>query len=261
MINEMLVLNWKEKADWQTLQMIEQDLILSKALVCLFANEEINDKLVFRGGTALNKLFLKPSSRYSEDLDFVQKHRGPIGDILSQIRELLDPWLGIPKRKLTARSAKLLYRYTSIEGNPAKLKIEINVTEHFQVLPLQYVPFEVDSKWFQGSCKIPTYALEELMATKLRALYQRRKGRDLFDMWLVMKGNMVDLDKVISIFQQYCDKDGNVITGKLFISNMELKRQEEDFQTDMRALLPENEKWDFNEAFDFVMEKVISKLP
>ncbi|MGH2469017.1 MAG: nucleotidyl transferase AbiEii/AbiGii toxin family protein [Chloroflexota bacterium] len=45
------------------------------------------------------------------------------------------------------------------------------------------------SPWFTGSADVPTFALEELLGTKLRALYQRRKGRDLFDLVL---GELVD---------------------------------------------------------------------
>ena len=53
----------------------------------------------------------------------------------------------------------------------------------------------VDSEWFSGSGTIITYRLEELMATKLRALYQRRKGRDLFDLWFVCGRDLVKIDQ------------------------------------------------------------------
>ncbi|MFX8254406.1 nucleotidyl transferase AbiEii/AbiGii toxin family protein, partial [Acinetobacter baumannii] len=64
---------------------------------------------------------------------------------------------------------------------PMRLKVEINTREHFTHHGLQRVPFAVNSRWFEGSCDINTYDLDELLGTKLRALYQRRKGRDLFD--------------------------------------------------------------------------------
>lgn len=88
---------------------------------------------------------------------------------------------------------------------PAKLKDEINTTEHFQVLPLRSEMLNIQSEWWSGSSNIITYELDELMATKLRALYQRRKGRDLFDIWYVTKMNMIDLDRVFKIFFKYCD--------------------------------------------------------
>ena len=72
---------------------------------------------------------------YSEDIDFVQKNADPIGQTINAIREVLKPWLGDPKWKITPRSAKLIYKYESINNSASKLKIEINTTEHFQVLP------------------------------------------------------------------------------------------------------------------------------
>jgi hypothetical protein len=63
---------------------------------------------------------------------------------------VLDNWLGTPKRKLTERSAKLIYRYPSSENIPSKLKIEINTTEHYHMLDYLAVPYTVESGWFKG---------------------------------------------------------------------------------------------------------------
>lgn len=72
MIPRIFIEQWQQQnVPWQTIAMIEHDLIISKALVCLYNDPKIKDSLVFRGGTALNKLFIQPPARYSEDLDFV----------------------------------------------------------------------------------------------------------------------------------------------------------------------------------------------
>jgi predicted nucleotidyltransferase component of viral defense system len=62
------------------------------------------------------------------------------------------------------------------------VKVEINSREHFAVHGFKRVPFSVSSRWFEGQSEISTYELDELLGTKLRALYQRKKGRDLFDL-------------------------------------------------------------------------------
>ncbi len=240
--------------------MVEQDLIISRALVALYSDPKIRDSLVFRGGTALNKLFIKPPARFSEDIDFVQRRAEPIGATISAIRRVLEPWLGEPKRKITERGVKLIYKYTSVDGIVVKLKIEINTTEHFQALDLQHVPYVVDSNWFTGDCIITTYQIEELMATKLRALYQRRKGRDLFDLWFVSTKNLVDLPKVIEIFYKYCKNDKRVISRDVFYENMEFKRSNEDFRKDMNVLLPTRVDWNFDEAFEYVQNNIIVKI-
>ena len=261
MIPEIFIENWRKNVNWQKIEQVEQDLIISRALVDLYNNPHIKEKLIFRGGTALNKLFLKPAARYSEDIDFVQKNPEPIGITINAIRETLNHWLGEPKRKITERSVKLIYQYISIDNLPAKLKIEINTTGHFQVLPLKQTDFSISSEWFTGSTQIATYELEELMATKLRDLYQRRKGRDLFDMWYVFNHIPTNVDRVVDIFRRYCSNDGIIIERDVFQQNMEAKRKNVDFQNDMHVLLPRNIRWNFNEAFDFVVNQVVCKIP
>ncbi len=241
-------------------EQIEQDLVISRALVDLYNEPYIKDALVFRGGTALNKLFINPPARYSEDIDFVQKRPEPIGQTIDAIRALLKPWLGDPKWKITERSAKLIYKYESINKVPTKLKIEINTTEHFQVLPLCVEKFDVQSEWFNGSADIITYEIDELMATKLRALYQRRKGRDLFDVWYVADRNLINLNRVFDIFHQYCTYNDVKITGEEFLKNLELKKDHRDFHMDMSVLLPSKLHWNFEKAYQFVVDNVISRL-
>ncbi len=261
MIPNIFIQNWYNHVKWQTPEQIEQDLIISRALVDLYNDPHIKDALVFRGGTALNKLFINPPSRYSEDIDFVQKNADPIGQTINAIREVLKPWLGDPKWKITQRSAKLIYKYESINKSSLKLKIEINTTEHFQVLPLKKVPFSMDSDWFKGIADIITYEMDELMATKLRALYQRRKGRDLFDIWYVASNELINLNRVFDIFAKYCAYNDVQISREEFIKNLEQKKDNRDFHVDMSLLLPSKLHWNFDEAYQFVVANVISKLP
>lgn len=260
MIPAQFVKQWREFVPWRTLAQVEQDLMLSRVLVHLYSNQCVRDSLLFRGGTALNKLFLKPPARYSEDLDFVQRRPEPVGQIIDAIRGSLQSLLGEPQRSVTRHSAKLVYRYTSVENLPARIKIEINTTEHIQILPLCAIPFDVTSKWFSDAVTVYTHSIDELMASKLRALYQRRKGRDLFDIWYVAGQNLVDLDKVVEIFGEYCKREDACISKKEFIKNLELKRAHADYPTDMYALLPHDSNWHFENAYEYVLENVISRL-
>ncbi len=67
---------------------------------------------------------------------------------------------------------------------PLRLKVEINCFEHFTEMGLIKHPFRMENQWFSGECNITTYHLAELLATKMRALYQRKKGRDLLDLYI-----------------------------------------------------------------------------
>lgn len=261
MIPDNFIQHWRTIAPWQTLDMVEQDLIISRALICLYAHSKIADSLAFRGGTALNKLHINPPARYSEDIDLVQLKSEPIGETVKAIRSVLDEWLGAPKSKLTKRSAKLIYGFTSVSAIPSRLKIEINTTEHFHIKPLKKMKHGVESPWFKGEADILTYELEELMATKLCALYQRNKGRDLFDMWLVADGKAVDTESILSIFGEFCDRTGSKITRALFEENLWEKKQRTDFREDITPLLNPTVSWSFDAALKLVVDKYVQHIP
>lgn len=191
MIPKNYITEWGQTTPWENRIYLEQDLIISRLLVEMFNHPEISQKLAFRGGTALYKLFLSPPARYSEDIDLVQTVAEPIGNLLGTIKKIVNPILGKPKWKLNEGRATLIYRFTPEEtlASSAKIKIEINTREHFSIFGLKQKNFSINSRWFNGSTKIQTYKFDELIATKLRALYQRKKSRDLFDLWLASQQN------------------------------------------------------------------------
>lgn len=111
MIPRAHVVAWRRRAPWPADAQVEQDLVLSRALVELFNVPAVVDSVAFRGGSALHRLFFDPPGRYSEDIDLVQVGPGPIGPILDAIRGALDPWLGNPRRESSDIAAALLYRF------------------------------------------------------------------------------------------------------------------------------------------------------
>lgn len=240
--------------------MVEQDLVISHALICLYQNSKIKSSLAFRGGTALNKLYIRPPARYSEDIDLVQIESAPIGETVKAIRSVLDVWLGAPKSKLTRRNARLFYYFPSVGNIPQRLKIEINTTEHFHINPLKLVKLQVNSSWVNEEAEILTYELDELMATKLCALYQRNKGRDLFDLWLVSNHELIDIKNIITIFEKFCKKTGSHITRALFEQNLSQKYDRPDFRADIIPLLNPMVKWNFDDGFKMVMEKFVKRI-
>lgn len=86
MIPRAFIIEWQHSAPWPSDEQIEQDLILSRILIELYQNDFLKEQLLFRGGTALNKLYFPSSVRYSEDLDFVQITAGPIKKIVKTIQ-------------------------------------------------------------------------------------------------------------------------------------------------------------------------------
>ena len=95
MIPKEHIVEWKETVPWTDAQMVEQDLIICRALVAIYNDNFLSSHLAFRGGTALHKLYLSPQPRYSEDIDLVQIQPGNVGVILDRLREVLS-FLGKP---------------------------------------------------------------------------------------------------------------------------------------------------------------------
>ena len=263
MIPKDHITSWRAQAPWPTDAQVEQDLVISRAIVEIFAVPELADALAFRGGTALHKLYLVPSARYSEDIDLVQVKPEPIGSALDRTRAVLDPWLGEPRRQFKEGRVNLVYRFASEDVPPLKLrlKIEINSREHYCELGLARVPFKVLNPWFQGHAEVTTYVLDELLATKFRALYQRRKGRDLFDLWHAFEKERVDADRLISCFERYMREDGLGVTRAQFEENLARKGPQPDFRDDVRLLLRPGPPWNIDRAMTTVLEQLVAKLP
>lgn len=262
MIPAAIITEWSQQCPWISPAQVEQDLVLSRALVETYRIPALRESLVFRGGTALHKLVLQPAARYSEDLDFVQIREEAIGPTLDSLRDALEPWLGAPKTEIGLRGATQIYRFES-ETPPIirlRLKIEINTREHGHLHPLEEREFEVDSRWFNGSAQVPVYALSELLGTKLRALYQRRKGRDLFDLWHANKLGVFDAEAVTSVFRHYMEAEQHSVAQATFRANLEAKMKSKAFLSDTPPLLRPGVEFDTQAAFQFVNKTLLSLL-
>lgn len=262
MIPEIYIQDWRDKAPWLYDVQVEQDLIICRALTEIYKDEYLRNNLAFRGGTALHKLYLSPQPRYSEDIDLVQITSGPIKETYDHIRDVLS-FLGEPKVKQKKNNNTLIYRFNSdtIPAVPIKLKVEINCKEHFSIYPLKSVPFKIENDWYKGECDIITYELDELAGTKLRALYQRRKGRDLFDLYKILNRDDINEGKILNCYREYMNfVVDHIPTKKEFIANMEDKMRDTDFLGDTLQLLRKDEEYDPQKAYEIVKSRLIEKL-
>src|SRR3989338_2377446 len=262
MIPRLSLLDWQEKIQWPSMEQIEQDLILSRIIVDIYNNPFLKEHLVFRGGMALNKLFISPAARYSEDVDLVQIKAGPIGPLIHELRNTLSPWLGKAKWKLSAGRATLYHKFTTeSDGRQIRLKIEINTREHFHHFDLPEIAYNIENPWFTGNAQLKTYALEELMGTKLRALYQRKKGRDLFDLFTVLNTNpSLNCQHIIDCFHIYMKHENLYISKAEYQMNIAEKLEDEIFLKDITPFLRLGHVYDSIEAYTLMEEKLIHLL-
>lgn len=260
MIPRPYIAKWQQHAPWKEFLQVEQDLIISRVLVEIFSDEFLKENLAFRGGTALHKLYLNPAVRYSEDIDLVQSKPGPIKPIMQRIGEVVSFFEERRTTQVRGHGAKVFYRFTSeYEEIRMRLKLEINCKEHFNVLNWVDFPFEVESEWFSGKTEIKTYNINELLGTKLRALYQRSKGRDLFDLDYSRQIMELNYDQLITCFKEYTTfATGNRPPSKKeLLLNIEEKENETVFTGDMEALLRSGIKYNQKAAFEWLKDELL----
>lgn len=227
MIQRAFITQWGTVVPWTSPRLVEQDLIISRALVSIYNDQFLSKHLAFRGGTALHKLYLHPQPRYSEDIDLVQVNAEPIKETIDHLRDAL-AWLG---------------------------------KEHFSVFPMVNVPFSVESDWFTGESEVLTYELNELVGTKVRALYQRLKGRDLFDIYTALVSGKLDVDHVIMAYDRYLHfVASHAPTYKEYVLNMNGKMQNPEFLGDTIGLLRPKLEYNPQMAWKQVRDEIVSKL-
>ncbi len=236
MITEADIAHWQQHAPWPTLEQIEQDLVLSRLIVEIAEHPLLSDELVFRGGTCLHKLWLDRPWRYSEDLDYVRRTGGGVGHVLDAIREIAT-LVGFERVQTDiGRHPKLRLDSTFARGGPMRIKIELNTFERSPASSTVTRLFSVNSPWFAGASEVPTFALEELTATKIRALFQRKKGRDLFDLWLAVMRAGVSPVGIAACFDPYRPDRWTLSRA---VANLETKLKDRQFTTDLDPLVPE----------------------
>ena len=263
MIPRAYIQAWSAKAPWPDARQVEQDLIICRALCDLFNAPALKGKIAFRGGTAINKLLFKQPLRYSEDIDLVQTQAEPIGTTVDAIRDALS-WLGKCKREQAGHSMHLVFKFTPEADAQAtlKLKVEINTREHQRLFPIRRYPFAVESDWYQGQAEIASFEPEETFGTKLRALLQRRKNRDMFDLHHGLEQLTMDPDKLIACFDHYLALEGQAITRAMAEQRM-LEKLTRSLTEDIGPLLPAGVRFnddDAMQAFERVWTDLITRI-
>ncbi len=277
------IVAWRAFAPWPSDSQVEQDLLLTRAMAAIFADDFLRDQVAMRGGTALHKVHLAPAARYSEDIDLVQLGERPNTHVEKALIRVLEPILGRPRSSMVAdvalavrnwvmpsRILRLEYAYqpTTAPQTEAKVKVEVNYSERRPFYSVVDLPYAPSIRGIPPSLTLRSYDLDEMLGTKMRALLQRDQGRDLFDLWwawtLNAQGNArhrVDPERVVAAFNDYMAREKTVVRGREYERELARKLSRRIFRSDMdgmlRAGLP---LYDIAEAETVVREVFLSRL-
>ncbi|MEI8290094.1 MAG: nucleotidyl transferase AbiEii/AbiGii toxin family protein [Verrucomicrobiota bacterium] len=263
---------------WPSQIQVEQDLLLCQTMVALFEDNFLQGQIAMRGGTLLHKVHLAPAARYSEDIDLVVVGDRPEGHIRRALNRVLSGVLGTPKQsvwddlKLAIRNTvkpsrvlRMTYSVPSLTepGTNLEIMVEANVTERTPHLPVVKIPFEFPFRDSAVKSQVNGYNIHEMLGTKLRALFQRRRGRDLFDLYwaLTLAKPPVAPAQIIESFQHYLQMEGSVAGRSEFIALLDAHLADPGFCSDMNQLLRTGVTYDPQQGGDYVKTKLLSLLP
>lgn len=273
------ILAHQSEVPWPNLRQVEQDLLLCRAMTAIFNDNFLKDRVAMRGGTLLHKVHLAPASRYSEDIDLVVTGDRPDDHISKAIRRVLQNTLGKPSNsiwdsvKLAVRNAvkpskvlRMTYRVPSIadpSGNPLEIVIEANATERNSYRPVTPLQFNYKFRGQSVSSEVNGFEIHEMLGTKMRALFQRKRGRDLFDLYwaLTTSSTPVNPIEIIESFQYYMDQEGTVAGRDEFVGILRGHLSDRGFLNDMNPLLRTGIYYAPLDAGEYVINNLLNLLP
>ena len=263
---------------WGAQYQVEQDLLLCRAMVALFDDAFLSSQIAMRGGTLLHKVHLAPPARYSEDIDLVVVGTRPAEHIRRVIRRVLTDVLGAPKAsvwdtlKLAIRNTvkpsrvlRMTYSTRSIiePGRTLEIVVEANMTERKPHRAVVEMPFSFPFRDKSIQTRVKGLDIHEMLGTKMRAMFQRKRGRDLFDLyWALTKSpSSVDPAAIIASFQHYLKQEGTTAGRAEFVGILEAHLKDRGFCSDMEPLLRNGINYDPRTAGSYVKATLLKLLP
>lgn len=178
------------------LHIAEKDYFLTLVLQ-LIAHSNVGDRLIFKGGTAVHHCYLD-QHRFSEDLDFSTNQ---MSVSLEEVRQVFDKieYLTIKKEYLSDATIKIeKLQYVGPLIQPNSLKVEIDNLQNV-ILPPQILPYQ--NVW-GVEFVVSVMDIREICAEKIRAMSDRARYRDYYDLYLILETHSIDMTEVVSLIQQ-----------------------------------------------------------
>ncbi|MCY4562100.1 MAG: nucleotidyl transferase AbiEii/AbiGii toxin family protein [Flavobacteriaceae bacterium] len=267
LIKKEQIIEWSEKEKFQDDKHAEKDLYIESLLKLFSFSKWLLKHLIFKGGTALHKMHFEKSLRFSEDIDFEHKGNQDIGRTLNEMKLIFGKANLNIEINRNKNNYEILCSYPShTTTKPGKLKIEISDREDFSVLGYTQKRLHLNNVCFSSDIMMNTYNINEILSQKTRALYQRDKGRDLYDLYVSRLHPDFDMKKIAQCFIRHMTvkKDGkaitNIPTAENFIKRLKRKEKAPHFLRDVHGVLKTDVEYNQKHAFEWIKEKFVPNL-
>lgn len=200
------------------LAIAEKDYFLAIVSKIIY-DSSLRDKLVFKGGTALHHCYLN-QMRFSEDLDFTSLDRNIK---LEDVKKIFEPFTFLEvKKEYTSNATIKLERlmYDGPLGQPNSLKVEVDFMQNV-ILPAK--DLEYKNIW-KVDTKAKAMDIREIVAEKLRAMSDRARYRDFYDLFQILKNFKIDLEEIVELIKQ--KEVRKTISQESMSANWKIAKQE-----------------------------------
>lgn len=195
------------------LAIAEKDYFLALVSKIVY-DSPLKDRIVFKGGTALHHCYLE-QSRFSEDLDFGSLDKSITADDVRPVIEVND-FLAVKKEFVSTATIKFeKVQYSGVLETPNSLKLEIDYLQEV-VLPAKDVPYK--NVWGVETL-VRVMDLREICAEKIRAMSDRARHRDFYDLFMILKNNRMDLVEIENLVRR--KEIRSPITKEKMLANLE----------------------------------------
>lgn len=188
---------------------IEKDYALNWILKSL---SQETDSMALKGGTGLRKVFFK-NYRFSEDLDFTLRRKMEISELERLIKKIIKTSKkesGINfqdtvlcEENINGYEVNIYFTIFRRGGNPLRIKFDITKPEKEKILlPLEKMKiFHIYSDDCSSTALV--YSIHEIIAEKMRSIFERTRARDVYDVWYISKN--IDTAQAFVIFPAKCE--------------------------------------------------------
>jgi len=166
---------------------------------------------ILKGGTGIRKVYVR-DYRFSEDLDFTLMEnisKDGLGRLLKEAVIRAKQIVGVDfsedvilKMNTNGFEGVVYFRLLRRSGHPLRIKLDITRQDMERIILEPETRGIIHQYTDDFSSKVKTYQIEEIIAEKIRALFQRTRPRDLYDVWYMRK--ILDSDTIVKIFQEKC---------------------------------------------------------
>lgn len=231
----------------------EKDYVIEWLLKGIYESK-IKDSLMFKGGTAIKKVYFPETWRFSHDLDFTALYsdRENIEDQLKEIFNDIEEksLIKLEFKSFHATPGSIIANVQFSGPLNAKNRIRLDITLDEKVIT-EPVLKVIDSQYPDiGRYEVGVYSLEEILVEKIRSILQRGKSRDYYDVWMLLKVEKFDLEEIRTLLIEKCQFKGIEFNSTEIFNENKLKEAKRFWEVGLKDLVKELPD------FDFVIEEL-----